>query len=102
MTIPLIILAVLSIIGGFFGIPELFAKDAHLLKGFLSGVVAPSGDVHQVSVVTEIILIGLLLAAVAFAIVTARKWITIRLTKRVTEWRKWLENKGMAEKFNKC
>lgn len=99
MTIPLIVLAVLSIIGGFFGIPELFAKDAHLLKGFLSGVVAPSGDVHQVAVVTEIILIGLLLAAVAFAIVTAKKMYTDKLDKESTGLMKLFENKWYVDEI---
>jgi len=38
MTIPLIVLAVLSVIGGFIGIPELFAPNAHKLQAFLAPV----------------------------------------------------------------
>ncbi len=38
MTVPLIILAVLSVVGGFVGIPELFAKDAHSLEHFLAPI----------------------------------------------------------------
>ncbi len=34
MTIPLIILAILSVVGGFVGIPEVFAPKAHMLLAF--------------------------------------------------------------------
>lgn len=40
ITIPLVILAVLAVIAGFFGIPEVFAKDANWLGHFLSPVFA--------------------------------------------------------------
>jgi NADH-quinone oxidoreductase subunit L len=46
MTIPLVILAILAIVGGFIGIPELFMKDAHWLSQFLAPVFADS-TVHQ-------------------------------------------------------
>ncbi len=42
MTIPLIVLAILAVIGGFIGIPEVFAPDAHWLEHFLSPVFARS------------------------------------------------------------
>jgi NADH-quinone oxidoreductase subunit L len=42
MTIPLIVLAVLAVFGGFLGIPEVFAKDAHWLQGYLAPVFAES------------------------------------------------------------
>ena len=61
ITIPLIILAVLSAIGGFVGIPEIFVKDGNLFGDFLSPVFAHSAQLlgerhipHQ----TEFILIG--------------------------------------------
>lgn len=44
MTVPLIILAILSVIGGFVGIPEAFAPDAHALKHFLSPIIASSHE----------------------------------------------------------
>ncbi len=49
MTIPLIILAILAVISGFLGIPEVFAKDAHALGHFLSPVFAASShyEVHN-------------------------------------------------------
>jgi len=39
MTFPLIVLAILSVIGGFVGIPEVFADHAHLLGRFLEPVL---------------------------------------------------------------
>lgn len=44
MVIPLIILAILSVIGGFIGIPEFMAHGAHALHDFLSPVFAASHD----------------------------------------------------------
>ena len=40
MTIPLIVLAVLSIIGGFVGVPELFMQGGERLAHFLEPVIA--------------------------------------------------------------
>lgn len=99
MTLPLIVLAVLSLVGGFFGIPELFANDAHLLKGFLSGVVNTSGEVHHVSVITELVLMGLLLAAVAFAIITAKNMYTNGLDKESSGLMKLFENKWYVDEL---
>ena len=42
MTIPLMALALLSIIGGFVGIPEVFSKNSHFLESFLAPVFARS------------------------------------------------------------
>ena len=42
MTIPLIVLAFLAVVGGFIGIPEAFAKNAHWLEQFLAPVFAQS------------------------------------------------------------
>src|SRR5450432_2147739 len=38
MTIPLIILAILAVAGGWIGIPEVFMKDSHWLEHFLSPI----------------------------------------------------------------
>jgi NADH-quinone oxidoreductase subunit L len=70
MTIPLIILAVLSIVGGFVNIPEVFAKGGEKLTEFLSPVIAKHQG-HAVSHSTEYLLMGLstvlILATLAFA-----------------------------------
>ncbi|HEX4852478.1 MAG TPA: NADH-quinone oxidoreductase subunit L, partial [Puia sp.] len=47
ITIPLIILAILSVVGGFLGIPAIFAHDAHALEHFLSPVFAQSDKLMQ-------------------------------------------------------
>lgn len=70
MTVPLIILAILSIIGGFVGIPEVFAKGGDNLTEFLAPVIAKHQD-HEVSHSTEYMLMGLstvlILATIVFA-----------------------------------
>jgi len=60
MTIPLIILAILSIVGGFVGIPEVFVKNANKFNDFLSPVFAHSATFmseNHVSHQTDLILI---------------------------------------------
>ncbi|MBS1932867.1 MAG: NADH-quinone oxidoreductase subunit L [Bacteroidetes bacterium] len=47
ITIPLIVLAILSVIGGFVGIPEVFAKNAHALEHFLSPIFAQSKEIQE-------------------------------------------------------
>ena len=42
MTFPLIVLAVLSVLGGLIGIPEVFAENAHSLEHFLAPIFAAS------------------------------------------------------------
>lgn len=61
ITIPLVVLAILSAIGGFFGVPELFIDNGHKLGHFLAPVFEEShkmlGD-HHVGVQTEFVLLG--------------------------------------------
>jgi NADH-quinone oxidoreductase subunit L len=70
MTIPLVILAVLSIVGGFVGIPEIFMHGGDRIKEFLAPVlVSEKAPAHPVSHSVEIALmaiatIGALLAAI--------------------------------------
>jgi NADH-quinone oxidoreductase subunit L len=75
MTIPLIILAILSVIGGFVGIPEVFAKEAHRLEHFLAPVLAlgkaVSGGTHVLSHNTEYMLMGISVGIAAIAIFVA-------------------------------
>lgn len=74
ITIPLVVLAVLSVIGGFIGIPEFMMHGGHKLAEFLQPIVAPSAKllpVHEVSHSTEWILTGvssaLIIGVVFFA-----------------------------------
>lgn len=62
MAIPLIILAVLSVVGGFIGIPAFIMQGAHALGDFLHPVFAGSYAIlptHEVAHQTEWILAGL-------------------------------------------
>jgi NADH-quinone oxidoreductase subunit L len=51
MTVPLIILAILSAVGGFLGMPEIFVKDGNAIDKFLSPVFEHS---HQYVAVAEL------------------------------------------------
>lgn len=70
MTVPLIILAILSVIGGFVGIPEIFMKGGDKLHEYLAPVLlSEKASAHPVSHTTEIVLmaittIGALIAAI--------------------------------------
>jgi NADH-quinone oxidoreductase subunit L len=74
MTIPLIVLAILAAVGGFIGIPEVFAKDSHWLEHFLSPIFASStalAEVHTMEHSKELMMMGvvtgLVLVVIAFA-----------------------------------
>ncbi|RYY31012.1 MAG: NADH-quinone oxidoreductase subunit L, partial [Chitinophagaceae bacterium] len=75
MTIPLIVLAVLSVVGGFIGIPAVFAEGSHQLGNFLAPIFAESARLqkpHPLSHSTEYILmaisVGLALVAIFVAV----------------------------------
>ncbi|MFT3903203.1 MAG: NADH-quinone oxidoreductase subunit L [Niabella sp.] len=62
ITVPLIVLAILSVIGGFVGVPEFMVHGAHSLKTFLDPVFEASYKIlpeHTVSHSTEWALAGL-------------------------------------------
>jgi NADH-quinone oxidoreductase subunit L len=74
ITLPLIVLAVLSVVGGFVGIPEVLAHDRHALEKFLFPVFEKSlalYPAHEISHNTELLMMGtvtaLILVVVAFA-----------------------------------
>jgi len=71
MTIPLIILAILSAVGGFVGIPEVFASNAHALQHFLSPVIAKSGEEAHVNRGTELMLMAISVAVALIAVMYA-------------------------------
>lgn len=74
MTIPLVVLAVLSIIGGFVGVPEVFMHGGERLNEFLAPVVPAA--VHHVSHSTEMMLMGLTTTIAILSIVFA--WVRYR------------------------
>jgi NADH-quinone oxidoreductase subunit L len=73
ITIPLIILAILAVVGGFVGIPEVFAKDSHWLGNFLSPIFAESAkhQVHIQSNATELTLMGISVVVALIGVVYA-------------------------------
>ncbi len=74
ITIPLIILAILSVIGGWVGIPEIFMHGGHRLEAFLAPVFAQSNaltEKHYLSHATEYMLMGISVGAALVALVYA-------------------------------
>ena len=80
ITIPLVILAVLSILGGLIGLPEAFHAK-HLLKSFLSPVFADS-DLRmlpaEISHATEYALMALAIIIVAVVVLLARNKYVVK------------------------
>ena len=81
MTIPLIVLAVLSVVGGFIGIPAVFAENQHWLQNFLAPIFAEStklADAHHLSHSQEYIMMGvvtlLIVLVIAFAVKSFRNY----------------------------
>lgn len=71
MTIPLVILAVLSFAGGLVGIPEVLMHDSHSLAKFLEPVFAESNRIsvpHHPDHTTELLLMFGLMAVIAVVI----------------------------------
>lgn len=74
MTFPLVVLALLSVVGGWVGIPALFAEDAHLLSAFLSPVLgSPTAEAPHLSHSLEWALMGILLSFIVVAILFTRR-----------------------------
>ncbi|MGZ8549128.1 MAG: NADH-quinone oxidoreductase subunit L [Chitinophagaceae bacterium] len=74
ITIPLIILAVLSIVGGYVGVPEFMMQGAHSFREFLAPIFADSNKIleaHEVSHSTEWILTGVSTALIVITIMFA-------------------------------
>jgi NADH-quinone oxidoreductase subunit L len=108
MTIPLIVLAVLSVVGGFIGIPEVFAENKHWLEHFLAPIFAEStklSTAHHLSHSQEYIMMGtvtvLIIGVILFA-VNAFKQFTGEHELEETGIGKLLENKWyIDELYNK-
>jgi NADH-quinone oxidoreductase subunit L len=99
MSVPLVILAILSVIGGFVGIPEVLMSGGDKIGGFLSPVIAAHGA-HAVSHSTEYMLMGLSTVLVLIMIVFA--WFRFRNYQQTGEERglgKVLENKWYVDEL---
>jgi NADH-quinone oxidoreductase subunit L len=97
MTLPLIVLAVLSIVGGFVGVPEVFVHGGEKLAEFLAPVV-PTAE-HHIEPSTEIMLMGLTTVVAIVAIAIA--WMRYRTYKeeQPTAFGKILENKWYVDEL---
>lgn len=92
MTVPMMILAVLSFIGGFLGVPAVFAAHAHKLDNFLSGVIGTDHGEHHISATTEIMLMVALLVLVLVVI-----WFAYKQYNGKTDG----ESKGIMKLFER-
>lgn len=98
MTIPLVVLAVLSVIGGFVGIPDVIMKGGDKLTAFLAPVIEPH-EGHEVSASLEMGLMALSTALVVIMIIAA--WFRFRnyQAKEETGFGKVLENKWYVDEL---
>lgn len=98
MTIPLIILAVLSIVGGLAGIPEVLMKGGDRFSSFLSPVIAQHTE-ETVSHSTEYMLMAMSTGLVILTIIFA--WFQFRHYERkeATGFGKLLENKWYVDEL---
>lgn len=104
MTIPLIVLAALSVIGGFVGVPESIKPDAHWLSSFLAPVFAKStamAEHHELSHSTEWAMMGVVTLLVLGIIAYAwNKFSRYEKTEaESTGFAKVLENKWYVDEF---
>jgi len=104
ITIPLIILAILSVIGGWIGIPEVFMHGGHRLEEFLSPVFAQSNAItekHVISHSTEYVLMGtsVVLALIALLYAWNRFSKYQKTAKEETGLGKVLENKWYVDEL---
>ncbi len=103
ITIPLIILAILSVIGGFIGIPEFMMHGAHRLNDFLAPVFASSAEVlpaHAIPHDTEWLLTGM--SALLILMVVIFAWNRFSKKPDTGEAKgmgKVLENKWYVDEF---
>ena len=98
MTIPLIVLAVLSIIGGFVNIPEVFTHGGEKLTELLSSVIA-KGEAHEISHSKEYFLMGLSTGLVLLTIVIAMFRFRNYQPKEESGFGKVLENKWYVDEL---
>ena len=80
MTLPLVVLAFLSTVGGFLGLPEVFGERANRIAAFLAPVLPPlampgrEAEAHHLPASTEWLLMGMSVAVAAAGLLLAWKW----------------------------
>jgi NADH-quinone oxidoreductase subunit L len=82
MTLPLIVLAFLSAVAGFLGLPEVFGERANRIAAFLGPIFPPigtdTGEPHHLSAPTEWLLMGVSVAVAVAGILLAWNWYAKR------------------------
>ncbi|MDH3745288.1 MAG: proton-conducting transporter membrane subunit, partial [Acidobacteriota bacterium] len=94
MTVPLVILAVGSVVAGWVGIPKLGSLDINWLDGFLEPVIAAvghGGHGHHADLVTELVLIAASIVVAVGGILTARKIYGAGETAGLEGGERWAE-----------
>lgn len=98
ITLPLIILAVLAIVGGFVGIPHVLG-GSNAFAAFLEPVIPAHESAHAVSATTEYALMGGVVAAVLLVIYFAYNNHRNFTPKENTGFGKVLENKWYVDEI---
>ncbi|GAA0524126.1 NADH-quinone oxidoreductase subunit L [Chitinophaga japonensis] len=103
MTLPLVILAILSIVGGYIGLPEVLGAP-HWLAAYLSPVFAPSApfaEAHHLQHSTEWMLMGLsTVLVIVFILLARRQYVRYEDSGREnTGLAKVLENKWYVDEL---
>ncbi len=104
MTLPLIVLAILSVVGGFIGIPEVFAEHAHSLEHFLAPIFAEStklAEQHHLAASQEYLMMGGTTVAIILVILFAvNRYKKYKVTEtETTGAAKLLENKWYIDEL---
>ena len=97
MTIPLIVLAVLSVVGGFVGVPEVFVHGGEKLGAYLSPII-PAIE-HHISHATELLLMGLTTLVAVVAIVVAWMRYKTYREEQPSAFGKLLQNKWYVDEL---
>ncbi|MFT3680320.1 MAG: NADH-quinone oxidoreductase subunit L [Ferruginibacter sp.] len=97
MTIPLIVLAILSVIGGFVNVPEVLGGHAELTE-FLSPVI-PKGEASHLDHTTEYMLMGGAVVLIAIAVFIAYSKTKNYQFKESVGLGKILENKWYVDEI---
>jgi NADH-quinone oxidoreductase subunit L len=80
MSLPLVVLAFLSAVGGFVGLPEVFGERANRIAAFLAPVIPPvffpgrETGTHHLPISSEWLLIGVSVAVAVAGLLLAWKW----------------------------
>jgi NADH-quinone oxidoreductase subunit L len=101
ITIPLVILAILAVVGGFIGIPEVFAKDSNWIAHFLQPVFAGGEkETGTIQAGTEWMLMGVsTLLALTLALYALSRFSKKPELGEPVGFGKWMADKFYVDEF---